>query len=188
MPEKKFKQILTNEKNLVRILDSLKEGIIAHDLNRRIFFFNREAERISGYNRSEVLNVDCHEAFGEPFCGERCLFRNSGTFVPDKSEYPVTFVTKDGETRNIEMSVSKMLDENGEFFGVIAFMKDITDIVQFRLRSGELSGYANIVGRDRKMLQVFQQIQRGEVTGSSSGGVMRLGVSSDKPYFSTRAS
>ena len=76
MPEKKFKQILTNEDNLVRILDSLKEGIIAHDLNRRIFFFNREAERITGYSRKDVLNRDCHEAFGEPFCGNRCLFLN----------------------------------------------------------------------------------------------------------------
>ncbi len=159
MPEKKFKQILTNEKNLVRILDHLKEGIIAHDLNRRIFFFNREAERITGYSRSEVLNADCHEAFGEPFCGERCLFRDGNTFVPNNSEYPVTLVTKDGETRNVEMSVSKMRDESGEIFGVIAFIKDITDIVQFRLRTGELTGYANIVGRDRKMLQVFQQIR-----------------------------
>ncbi|MBC2716090.1 MAG: sigma 54-interacting transcriptional regulator [Desulfobacteraceae bacterium] len=159
MPEKKFKQILTNEKNLVRILDNLKEGIIAHDLNRRIFFFNREAERITGYSRSEVLNTDCHEAFGEPFCGERCLFRDGSTFVPNKSEYPVTLVTKDGETRNVEMSVSKMRDEGGEVFGVIAFIKDITDIVQFRLRTGELTGYSNIVGRDRKMLQVYQQIR-----------------------------
>ncbi len=159
MPEKKFKQILANEKNLVRILDNLKEGIIAHDLNRRIFFFNREAERISGYSRSEVLNNDCHKAFGEPFCGERCLFQGDNTCVPDKAEYPVNLVTKDGETRNVEMSVSKMRDEGGSVFGVIAFIKDITDIVQFRLRTGELTGYSNIVGRDRKMLQIFQQIR-----------------------------
>ena len=159
MFEKKFKQILINEKNLVRILDNLKEGIIAHDLNRRIFFFNREAERITGYSRSEVLNNDCHDVFGEPFCGERCLFQDGNTFVPNKSEYPVNLVTKDGETRNVEMSVSKMRDEGGEVFGVIAFIKDITEIVQFRLRTGELTGYSNIVGRDRKMLQVFQQIR-----------------------------
>jgi len=159
MPEKKFKQILSNENNLVRILDNLKEGIIAHDLNRRIFFFNREAERITGYNRSEILNTDCHEAFGEPFCGERCLFKDGSSYVPDTAEYPVNLITKDGETRNVEMSVSAMKDEAGEIFGVIAFIKDITDIVRFQLRTGELSGYSNIVGRDRKMLQIFQQIR-----------------------------
>lgn len=159
MPEKKFKKILANEENLVRILDNLKEGIIAHDLNRRIFFFNREAERITGYTRSEILQKDCHEAFGGPFCGERCLFRDNNIFVPNTSEYPVTLITKEGDTRNVEMSVSKMRDENGEVLGVIAFIKDITDVVKFQLRTGELSGYLNIIGRDRRMLQVFQQIR-----------------------------
>jgi len=159
MPERKFKKILTNEKNLVQILDNLKEGIIAHDLNRRIFFFNREAERITGYDRSEVLHHDCHDAFEEPFCGERCLFRDNNTLVPDETDYPVTLVTKDGETRHIEMSVSKMYDEKGDVFGVIAFIKDVTDVVQCRLRTGNLTGYANIIGRDRKMIQIFQQIR-----------------------------
>jgi PAS domain S-box-containing protein len=159
MPEIKFKKILANEENLVRILDNLKEGIIAHDLNRRIFFFNREAERITGYTRSEILQKDCHQAFGGPFCGERCLFRDDNIFVPNTSDYPVTLITKDGDTRNVEMSVSKMSDENGEVLGVIAFIKDITDVVRFQLRTGELSGYLNIIGRDRKMLQIFQQIQ-----------------------------
>ena len=159
MPEKKFKQLLNSEKTLTRILDNLKEGIIAHDLNRRIFFFNREAERITGYKRDDILNADCHQAFGEPFCGERCLFKNENVIVPDTTEYPVSFVTKDGEARSIAMSVSKMRDEAGEVFGVIAFMKDISDIVSFRLRHEEITGYANIVGHDHKMLQVFQQIR-----------------------------
>ena len=69
---------IANSKNLTRILDSLKEGIIAHDLNRRIFFFNTEAERITGYSRTEVLGKDCHEVFGSPFCGQRCSFCNAG--------------------------------------------------------------------------------------------------------------
>ncbi|MFZ2630538.1 MAG: sigma 54-interacting transcriptional regulator [Desulfosalsimonadaceae bacterium] len=157
--DKKLKQILTVEDNLVRILDNLKEGIIAHDLNRKIFFFNREAERITGHNRNDILGRDCHDAFGEPFCGERCLFRDHHGFVPDTAEYPLNIITKDGETRNVEMSVSKMCDECGEVLGVIACLKDVTDIVRFQLRTGELTGFSNIIGRDRKMLQVFQQIR-----------------------------
>ena len=157
--DKKLKQILTVEDNLVRILDNLKEGIIAHDLNRKIFFFNREAERITGHNRNDILGRDCHDAFGEPFCGERCLFRDNHGFVPDTAEYPLNIITKDGETRNVEMSVSKMEDEDGQVLGVIACLKDVTDIVRFQLRTGELTGFSNIIGRDRKMLQVFQQIR-----------------------------
>jgi aspartyl/asparaginyl beta-hydroxylase (cupin superfamily) len=29
----------------------MKDGIIAHDLNRRIFYFNKRAEEITGYRR-----------------------------------------------------------------------------------------------------------------------------------------
>ena len=70
MTELSIEKLLLGKKNLERVLDNLKEGIIAHDLDRRIFFFNHEAERITGFRREEVLGKDCHEAFGAPFCGE----------------------------------------------------------------------------------------------------------------------
>ncbi len=159
MTEKKIKEILGNQANLIRILDNLKEGIIAHDLNRRIFFFNHEAERLTGYSREEVLNRDCHEAFGEPFCGERCLFREAGHVIPEEIEYPVNIVTKDGQTRNAEMQVTAMKDENGEIFGVLAFIKDITDLLALKLKTGQLTGYAHIVGRDSQMVEIYKQIQ-----------------------------
>jgi PAS domain-containing protein len=66
--------LFSNRKNLERILDNMKDGIIAHDLNRRIFYFNRKAEAITGYRREDVLGKDCHEALGGPFCGSRCSF------------------------------------------------------------------------------------------------------------------
>lgn len=159
MNQDNIEKIIENKANLVRILDNLRDGIIAHDLDRRIFFFNREAERITGYRREDVLGKDCHDAFGEPFCGERCLFRESGAKLPVTAEYPVAILTRDGQTRNGEMAVTLMFDEQDEPFGVLAFIKDMTDILKCRLRSGELSGYEGIVGQDRKMRQIFQQIR-----------------------------
>src|SRR6056297_1948298 len=158
MPEKKVREIGTNEKNLIRILDNLKEGIIAHDLNRRIFFFNHEAERITGYSREEVLYQDCHEAFGGPFCGERCLFREANHTIPDDIEYPVNILRKDGQIRNAEMHVTAMKDDTGEMFGVLAFIKDNTDVVELKLKTGQLIGYGDIVGRDSQMVQIYKQI------------------------------
>ena len=159
MTEKKFREILGNEKNLIRILDNLKEGIIAHDLDRRIFFFNHEAERITGYSREEVLYKDCHEAFGGPFCGERCLFRQADHSIPDDIEYPVNILRKDGQIRNAEMHVTAMKDENGEVFGVLAFIKDNTDVVELKLKTGQMIGYGDIVGRDSQMVRIYKQIQ-----------------------------
>lgn len=159
MNQDNIEKLLENKANLVRILDNLREGIIAHDLDRKIFFFNREAERLTGYKRDEVLGRDCHDAFNEPFCGQHCLFRESGVGLPDAAEYPVALLTRDGQTRHAEMSVTLMTDEKGEPFGVLVFIKDMTDILRCQFRSGELNGYEGIVGRDRKMRQIFQQIR-----------------------------
>jgi PAS domain S-box-containing protein len=76
-------QITANRANLERILDNLKEGIIAHDMQRRIFFFNTEAERITGFSRQEVLGKDCHDAFGAPFCGDKCSFCEPRPALPE---------------------------------------------------------------------------------------------------------
>lgn len=100
-----FEELLSNTRNLERILDNLKEGIIAHDLSRRIFFFNKEAENITGYRREDVLGRDCHEVFGERFCGEHCSFCGSDPLIGEYQEYTVTPPSKHGESRRVEISV-----------------------------------------------------------------------------------
>ena len=58
-----LEKIVADKKNLERILDNLAEGIIAHDKERRILFFNRAAETITGYNKTDVLGRDCQRLF-----------------------------------------------------------------------------------------------------------------------------
>ncbi len=154
-------QILAPQENLARILDNLKEGVIAHDLQRRIFFFNRQAEQITGYRREEILGRDCHDAFGIPFCGERCSFCDNtppSPDAPDLKEYTLNITTKQCESRRLEMTVTLMRDASGQFVGVLALFKDITDELRLMMQTGNLTRFSNIVGRDAKMLQVFQQI------------------------------
>jgi PAS domain S-box-containing protein len=161
MTETNLNRILAPRENLARILDNLKEGVIAHDLDRRIFFFNHQAEAITGFSREEILGRDCHDAFGIPFCGERCSFcdhAGPAPGAPDKKEYTLNITTKTCETRRIEMSVTMMRDAAGKDVGVLALFRDITDELRLQLQAGNLNRFANIIGRDAKMLQVFQQI------------------------------
>ena len=155
----RLENLLADKMNLERILDSLMEGIIAHDKERRILFFNRAAEKITGYDREEVLGRDCHDAFGSPFCGGRCSFcgepPNSWTNV----DYPLNLVTKEGSSRRIEMSITGMTDETGCFTGVLAAFRDVTDLIGLQIRLGQITSFAGIIGQDHKMLQIFEQIR-----------------------------
>jgi PAS domain S-box-containing protein len=154
-----LENLVCHRDNLENILDNLKEGIIAHDMNRRIFFFNTEAERITGYRREEVMERDCHEAFGSPFCGERCVFCEDPPQAAKKSEYTLNISTKTGEQRRIEMTVTGMRDAKGRFTGVLTSFKDITDIFSLKERAGELASFGNIIGQDSKMISIFKQIK-----------------------------
>ncbi|MBC7106935.1 MAG: PAS domain-containing protein, partial [Firmicutes bacterium] len=78
-----FHALVTLKDNAVRVLDSLTEGVVAHDLSRRIFFFNSAAERITGYRREEVLGRDCYQVFPGGFCGHKCTFAEKGVCVPE---------------------------------------------------------------------------------------------------------
>ena len=155
-----IESLMCHRDNLEHVLDNLKEGIIAHDPQRRIFFFNREAERITGYNRSEVLERDCHVAFGEPFCGSRCAFCDPpADEVAETAEYALNITTKGGELRHIEMTVTRMRDGDGGLAGVLTCFRDMTDLLSLQLRVGEMTRFGGIIGRDDKMLSVFKQIR-----------------------------
>lgn len=149
---------IAGPENLVRILDSLKEGIIAHDLRRRIFFFNSEAERITGYKREDVLWRDCHDVFGAPFCGKRCSFCDNQTHDADHLEYPLNITTKDGESRRVEFSTTKIHDGDEQFVGILASFRDVTELMELKCRSGDINRFSNIIGSDRQIRKVFQQI------------------------------
>jgi len=159
MSEAMISKILADKKNLERVLDNLKIGIIAHDLNRHIFYFNKEAERITGYDRKELLGKDCHEVFGEPFCGGKCSFSGDKPIFEDKMEYLNNIVTKNGESRRVEMSVTMIRDKNGRNFGVLASIVDVTQILNLSMKARELTSFSGIIAKDSKMMTVLRQIQ-----------------------------
>ncbi len=154
-----LENLVTREKNLQSILDNMLEGIIAHDLNRRILFFNRAAEKITGYSREEVIGKDCHQVFGAPFCGKKCSFCGSPVERLEHHSYTMNVSTRSGELRQIEMSVTGMFDDDGAFVGVLAAFRDMTEIISLQLRLGELTSFSGIIGKDRRMLEVYDQIR-----------------------------
>ncbi len=150
--------ILDNE-NIALVLENLKLGIIAHTPERIITFFNKEAERITGYLKEEVLGRDCHLVFKTPFCGQKCSFCGSSPdFHSRIKEYPMTTVAKDGTILQIEMTVSPIMN-NDKFQGVVASFRDMTESFKLSIKAENLSNFAGIIGKDKTMQDIFKQIQ-----------------------------
>ena len=153
--------LIQARKNAELLLDNLHDGVLAHDLERRIFFFNRAAEQITGYDRQEVLGKDCHTVFAGGLCGKACSFcdaESKANLLPVNS-YPLTITNRQGEKRYLEMSVVAMANFFGNRLGVVASFRDITREAELAARLGEENGFAGIIGRDPRMQELFQAIR-----------------------------
>lgn len=153
-------QSILDRDNLNLVLDNLKLGIIVHTPDRTITVFNKEAQKITGYLKEEVIGKDCHMVFQTPFCGQRCSFcDNAPDFTSGTKEYPVNIVTKDGFDRQLEMTVSAITGKDSEFKGVIASFKDVTETFNLSLKAENLSNFAGIIGKEKSMQEIFKQIR-----------------------------
>ena len=141
------------------ILDNLSEGILAHDFNRRIFLFNRAAERITGHARSDVLGRPCDEVFPGGLCGGKCACRRPcpGEMRPVRQVLDIRAAS--GETRRVDMSIQPFEDTSGRQIGLLASFRDATREHDLARRLGEIEQFAGIVGRDEKMLEIYDLIR-----------------------------
>ncbi|MBU2455591.1 MAG: sigma 54-interacting transcriptional regulator, partial [Proteobacteria bacterium] len=146
--------------NLNLVLDNLKLGIIAHTPNRIITVFNKEAERITGYLKEEVIGKDCHIVFQAPFCGGKCSFCDTPPqFSFGTKEYPLNVITKTGAARQLEMTISAIINHDNVFKGVLASFRDVTEAFNLSLKAETLSNFAGIIGKDKTMQDIFRQIR-----------------------------
>ena len=150
--------LLASKRTSDMVLDQISEGIIAHDMNRRILFFNKAAESITGYKRADVLNQDCHKVIPGGLCGAKCAFCDGQPPPTQMVSKDLELVTAGGDRRRIEMNVNLMKDQKGGTVGVLACFRDRTREVQLARRLGEIEQFAGIVGRDPKMLALYDLI------------------------------
>jgi PAS domain S-box-containing protein len=141
------------------ILDNISDGIIAHDTERRIFYFNNAAEKITGLQRSEVLGRDCHEAFDGGFCGGRCVYDTEPVPAYDGRNVQAEILVKNGEKRKMDMHYRNVRDPEGNTVGLLVSFRDITREVSLARKVGQMERFSGIVGRDEKMLEVFDLIR-----------------------------
>jgi len=143
----------------ISLLDNLTDGVMAHDLDRRIYYFNEAAQRITGYDPSDVIGKDCHEVFSGHFCGGECSYCKGQEVVTQRVRYPQSFTSKNGDLRELEMSVVTIHAPSGAETGALVIFRDITEIRHVRRKLEESRGFQGIIGRHPSMLKLYDTIQ-----------------------------
>jgi len=144
----------------VSLLDHLTDGVMAHDLERRMFFFNSAAQQITGLDSQDVIGKDCHDVFPGRFCGGICSFCDEEEPAVDRFKYPQKFYRiKNGEKRDLEMSVVNLHSTAGDLDGALVIFTDKTDFIRMRRDLEDQRGFQGIIGRHISMQKVFDSIE-----------------------------
>lgn len=121
-----------------RLLDSLPDGAYVTDKDRRILYWNKAAERITGWPASEVVGRSCFENIlshldkdGHPLCGkEYCpLHRSMVTDSPSDQRQVVFVKTRSGRHVPIDVMVSPLHNAEGQVIGGVELFHDISESV-----------------------------------------------------------
>jgi PAS domain S-box-containing protein len=121
------------------ILDCLSEGVYVCDRDRRIVFWSKSAERITGWRSEDVLGRACHENVlchedkdGHRLCGkEHCpLHRSMITGVTSTEPLIILGRGQDGRRIPMKVTTAPLHDANGEIIGGVETFRDVSPMLQ----------------------------------------------------------
>jgi len=115
-----------SEERYRTLVETILEGVWTVDCDENIIFANPAFCDILGYSQDEITGMNlCDFISPEEF--EEVLQQTSNRKKGLSSQYEVTVKRKDGEFRQVEISASPWLNEDGEYQGAVGLILDITE-------------------------------------------------------------
>jgi PAS domain S-box-containing protein len=120
------------------VLDTMGEGVYVVDRERRILYWSKSAERLTGWTREDVSgkacwdNLLCHaDKDGHQLCGEEhCpLYRSIITGKPTRTPVIAYAQHKQGHRVPFAVSISPLRNPQGEVVAAVESFRDISDSI-----------------------------------------------------------
>jgi PAS domain S-box-containing protein len=113
---------LSYEKNrLETILASMGEGVIVTDLDHRILLVNAAAETMLDIHRQEAIGKDCDSTLPVKQAELEQILQAASDAKPSPP------LVKRYRNKVLSVLVNQIRDENGQPFGVVSLLRDITE-------------------------------------------------------------
>lgn len=112
------------------VLDTIRDGVYVVDRERRILYWNKGAEQLSGYSAAEVVGRCCNEGMlahvdecGKCLCEDGCpLAATINDRSPRRAD--VFMHHKDGHRVPVNVEAAALLDQEGNSWGAVEVFYD----------------------------------------------------------------
>jgi diguanylate cyclase (GGDEF)-like protein/PAS domain S-box-containing protein len=167
-----------------KLLDSISDGVYFVDLQRQITYWNRGAERLTGYSAGEAVGRHCPDNFlvhvdaaGHALCIDGCPL--ASTIRDGRAREGEIFLRhKLGHRVPVSVKVAPITDQSGQVVGAVEVFSDATAKKKMERRVHELESMANRDGltclpnRRYTELKVKQALEEFQEFGKSFGLLM----------------
>jgi len=129
--------------NYQNIIENLYEGLFYVDKERRIKYWSKGAEKITGYSSSEVLDQICSEKFlcptdadGRKYYGESNVFTitlANGTY----KQFELLITHKNGSKVPVSIRIAPMYDVNDNIVGATQLFTDNKEHLEHLVNDSE---------------------------------------------------
>ena len=131
------------------ILNSIDDGVVLVDTNHVVQLFNPAAGAVTGWPPEEAIGIDVHQIIklvtdkGEStVANESPIKRAIDTNKPVRDNSAI-MLSRSGKQVPLSMSVSPLLDQNGQPYGAVAILRDVTHERQEEKRRAEFISTAS---------------------------------------------
>ena len=115
------------------ILDSLGDGVYVTDVDRRIVYWNRAAEQITGWSAQDMVGRHCFDSLlshvdkdGHELCGNEYCPLHRSIVTGASSGAPLVFAKrKDGRRTPVQVTVAPIRNAAGEIIGGVETFRNI---------------------------------------------------------------
>jgi len=169
---------------LNQIIDTMANGLFTMDISGKITSWNSAMESISGYSVEEALGKTCGLLQCDSCFGKNCPtdINRCGVLKHENTDHKECFVKhKNGHYISVIKTARAIKDQNGKVVGVVESLADLTElnsvrkkIAEAERRLGETYRLGNIIGKSRKMQEVFEAIR---VAAESRANILIQGES-----------
>lgn len=133
-----------------QILDQLGEAVYFVDRQRRILYWNRVAEQMTGFLAGEMVGRCCQDnlldhvdAQMRPLCTQGCpLTQTMENGQP--TEERIFLRHRDGQRLPVEVKIAPIRDQDGEIVGAVEIFSDASAFVRVEQLNQDLQRLVNI--------------------------------------------
>jgi PAS domain S-box-containing protein len=165
--EEKTTELIDQKNKLDAIFNSNIEGTFTIDNDWNVTSFNRSAEKITGFKKSEAIGKKCWEIFKSSICRNGCHMEQ--TMLKGKSTIgnELEIVNKRGVKVPIKVNSAILLNNKNEKIGAVETFIDMSEIKNLSDHLKTQFKFSNIIGNNKNMEKVFTLLESVAETDSS---------------------